>query len=107
MKKCMVCDKELGKNYFVTEDGEVCSGKCFDVNYWGNILANKNKIIIDGGCYYIGNEDEEERYKGFEGKYFKIEKFTDEIIETTNLGFNDIIPDEYREEFQDNAKFLL
>lgn len=79
-------------------------------NYWDKKLANKDsprQPIINGNCYYIGDEDEVD--KGMNGMPHKI-KFKDNrvdnlVIYTTNLWLNGEIPVHYRESLEDNAEF--
>jgi len=109
MKTCIICGKEIGPNqgYYSTEDGPVCSSKCHTEHYWEKIIDDEDRVVIDGNCYSIGREDVSKESKGYNGRYFRIKLFTGESIETTNLRFNDEVPEEYRHILIDNARFIL
>ena len=48
--KCQVCGKEIKKQYTTG----TCSKKCFQEQFWNEVLDN-NAIIIDGNCYHVDN----------------------------------------------------
>lgn len=110
IKNCIICGKEInvGKSpHYSTEDGVVCSSRCHTKHYWNRIIDNEDRVVIDGVCYTVGREDIPDEFKGYSGRYFRIEKFTGEVIETNNLRYNDEVPEEYEDELPNNAKFLL
>jgi hypothetical protein len=112
---CKICGKADNPNNWI---GGLPEGLCFYCAFWTEKLEEYNKgaaskvVVIAGHMYYIG----EEKYvgdtayptwRGFGGRRFKIHRFdTDETIETTNLWHNGVIPDRFRDQLPDTAKFV-
>ena len=76
-------------------------------DYWLKRIERRNcetQVVIDGTMYQIGREDES-GFRGFGGRPFAIEFFDKRKVVTTNLWCNGKIPDEYRNQLPDNAKW--
>jgi hypothetical protein len=75
-------------------------------------IANDPRVArIDGKHYIIGDENDPSYFRGFGGSRFTI-KFFDgpnagKTITTTNLWYQGMIPDDFRDELPNNAEFLL
>lgn len=83
---------------------------CFSCTFWTNIKEEYDKgdkIIIDGKAYHISDEKSTSFFRGFGGTQFVIQRLdTNEIIITTNLWHNGKIPDRFKNQLPDNAKFI-
>ena len=97
--KCQVCGKEIKKQYTYG----TCSEKCFQKQFWNEVLDN-NAIIIDGNCYHVGKKDPTSYFRGFGGRPFTIKMNDGKIIHTTNLWHQGTIPKEFYK--GDNAEFI-
>lgn len=109
--KCEYCGKEIEKSSYDSSINKILCGKneCWDKYYWENKIKEKNDntVIIDGCMFYIDDEDEKDKFRGFGGISFKIKMFGEEkVLETKNLWYNGKIPMEYRNELKDNAVFI-
>lgn len=102
--KCSICGKECDHFEYY---GDICSHECFDKWFWTKTLDG-NAIIIDGVCYHDGGRvDKNYRgFIGFGGREWLIAMSDGRIISTNNLWHNGTVPEEYREQHPDNAKFI-
>ena len=96
---CQVCGKEIKEQYTTG----TCSEKCFQKQFWNEVLDN-NAIIIDGNCYPVDNEDSTSYFRGFGGRPFTIKMHDGKSIHTTNLWHQGTIPKEFYK--GDNAEFI-
>lgn len=105
---CKICGKEFEKIRYMHPNDNICSDACFDDNYWLERANNKNEfIIIDRECYYVGKEEDNCGFKGFDGRKFKIRMMNNgKEFTTTNLWYNGRIPQKYLDILQDNAEFI-
>jgi len=82
---------------------------CFNCWFWQRKVDNKadpNQVVINGNCYYIGDE-RPSIDRGFGGRLFHIQRLpAGEVIRTTNLWHNGIVPEHFRERLPNNAKFV-
>lgn len=84
----------------------------FKRTFWLEKYAEDQKepdhrvAIINGTHYYIDNEDAEGYFRGFGGAEFIIEFNDGAIVKTTNLWCQGNIPDEFKDLFPNNAKFV-
>lgn len=88
----------------VMEDKNVC----FDCAFWmrKKDWANDLRWVrIEGQSYYIEN-DTEYGFKGFGGVEFIVEKEDGERVVTHNLWTQGPMPQWFRDQFPDNAKFV-
>ena len=108
MFKCELCNKEFEKRFYMPGEFYNVCRDCFKTKYWLMIVAEKHlHIIVDGTCYCIGSHGNSNTdMNGFGGSLFKIEKYDGRIIETNNLWFQGDIPEEFKEQLPDNAKFV-
>ena len=92
-KICEYCGKEFDPKHGYTST--TCSEKCFEETYWRDVL-DEDALIIDGECYHDGGR-KPENYEGFlghAGKRFVIQKNDGTIIDTNNLWYNAIVPED-------------
>ena len=105
--KCKICGKAFDETHYGEPYQDICSSECYSKQFWIEKIEVKDKLtIINGECYFIGDENDTSYFRGHAGRKFKIQKDNGEIIETTNLWYNGEIPEEFREELKDNAKFI-
>ena len=103
--KCRICNKEFTNERYCEPYNDICSSECYRINFWKEIEQEKDKhLFIKGQSYSIGPENS--TFKGYGGRYFKIRLNTGEIIETSNLWNQGVIPDEFKESLKDNAEFI-
>lgn len=104
--KCIICGKQIEKSSY--SNAVLCSSECFHVNYWNTIVKEKHKhVFIKGECMAIGDEDPTNRMRGFGGHKFSIKILTTgEIIETTNLWYQGVVPESHKELLPDTAEFV-
>ena len=84
---------------------------CFNCLFWYKIeqtLNNPRRFIIDGVSYWRGeNTNDENKFRGYGGRKFKIQRNdSNEIIETTNLWCQGNVSKYFKERIKDNAKFI-
>ena len=107
--KCTVCGKEIEKSCY--SNAVLCSSKCYCLNFWQEIITEKEEhIIINGQCYYDDGEvknPDRHLFLGHAGRRFWIKFFDGRTITTNNLWSQGDIPEEFREELPDNAEFYI
>ena len=102
--KCEICGKEIEKSQYYNKI--LCSGKCFMINFWQEIIAEKDKhIVIQGECYCDGGENSPGAFRGFSGRRFWIRFNDGSTLTTNNLWYQGKIPEEFRKELPDTAEF--
>lgn len=89
----------------------ICGFECHRKKIWLDIIEEREKhVVIDGECYYLERNNlngcDRAGFKGFGGRRFRIKFNNGEIIETTNLWHNGVIPDEFRNVLKDEAVFI-
>ena len=102
--KCVICGKEIEKSRY--GNNILCSSVCWNINYWNEVLADPNTLIIDNVAYIDdGRKPKDYRgFLGFGGREFAIETNDGRTISTNNLWCRGDIPLERHA--QDNAKFV-
>ncbi|MFH1487179.1 MAG: hypothetical protein ABIH46_13990 [Chloroflexota bacterium] len=83
-------------------------GICFDCAFWMRKkawAADPRWVRINGSSYYI-EDDTEYGFKGFGGVEFIIEKKSGERVVAHNLWTQGPMPQWFRDQFPDNAKFV-
>ena len=110
-RRCVICGKVIkdGDYYIGSVNGDVCcSDECHEKYFWNNIIKDADShIVVDGLCYTVDRTRyDSTMYNGFAGKVFWIKKFNGEEFTTNNLWFNGKVPNEYRSQLPDNARFL-
>lgn len=105
---CSVCHKLMTGEYIEGSGNTYyCSAECFHIDFWNEIVTQKDKhIFIEGKSYLIGDENDISSFRGCDGRHFRIRLNTGKIIDTTNLWCQGAIPEKFRDILKDNAKFL-
>jgi len=108
--KCRICDKDFVKEKYGGEYKDICSSECFNDAFWLEKIKDKDIItIIDGESYYIDDEKSNSSFRGFSGQKFIIKYIDgdkkDKVIVTTNLWYNGVIPEKFRDKLKNNAIF--
>lgn len=77
-------------------------------NIWDEVVKEKEEYVVANGCCYsISNRIVGGKH-GFDGKHFKIKMLDSEkIIETDNLRFVGVVPEEYRYLLPNTAQFIV
>lgn len=104
---CVCCGGVITTTYH-NNKSLIEKNMCFSCDLWDERSRIENKVVIDGCCYSIGLEtNQENKYKGYGGRKFKIQmNNSDEIITTTNLWCGGDVPLIFRDRIKDNAKFV-
>ena len=104
--QCIICNKEIDKSRYSNKI--LCSTECFMIDYWNDRVKDINPkvAIIKGEHYTIGNEKEKGGFRGFGGRKFIINFFDGRIVETTNLWYQGVIPEDFKDSLPDNAQFI-
>ena len=77
-------------------------------NIWDEIVKEKEEYVVVSGCCYFISERIVGGKRGFDGKHFKIKMLdSKKIIETDNLRFVGVIPEEYRYLLPNTAQFIV
>lgn len=103
--KCSICGKQIEKSMYSND--VLCSSECFKIDYWNGkvkIVNDADVVRVNGEHYYIGKEDE--NFKGYGGRRFKVSFFDGRIVETTCLWNNGTIPESFKHKLPDNARFV-
>ena len=103
--KCEVCGKEVDRLMYT----DTCSEECFTIKYWRDRINNqssKTQVVVDHKVFQIADENSNSGFRGFDGRRFFIEFFDGRKVETTNLWYNGVIPEDMRKDLPDNARFL-
>lgn len=108
--KCRICGKEFDKEKYGENYKDICSSECFNDAFWlEKIEYSDELLIINGECYHVGDEKSTSSFRGFCGNNFIIKYIDginkDKTIFTTNLWYNGVIPEKFRDMLKDNAIF--
>lgn len=104
---CVICGKEIEKSKFSNK--VLCSSECFHIDYWNGKVEIKDdprSVRVNGEQYYISDENSKSTFRGFGGAKFKIKFFDGREIVSTNLWYNGVIPEEFKNKLPDNAEFI-
>ena len=74
--------------------------------FWEDLISNPKSIIINGHHYIDGGKDQDYPL-GFSGRVFNIIFNNGEVLETNNLFHQGKIPDSFRFQLVNNAKFMI
>ncbi|GAA0896868.1 hypothetical protein [Pseudonocardia zijingensis] len=89
-----------------------------EYQYWHDLIAqveaNPNRyVVIDGTCYGIGPEEgvqllrnSPKRWRGFEGREFRIRRQDGTEVVIHNLWLIGLVPAEVRHRLPDNARWV-
>lgn len=108
--KCRICGKEFDKIRYSKPVDDICSSECHTENFWLEKIEYIDELtIINGECYHVGDEKSMSSFRGFCGKNFIIKYIDginkDKTVFTTNLWYNGVIPEKFRDKLKDNAIF--
>lgn len=110
--KCEICGRIFNEAAWLPPYNNVCGKeKCFETKVWNNkyntiLKEPKRFAIVNGYCFYIGDENKHSIIKGFGGREFALRFKDGSITITTNLWDNGPVPDEFKDKFTDNAEFI-
>jgi len=109
--KCRICGKQETGNWYDKLAQKLIDEKlCFSCEFWqGYVQKKDNPLIarIDGKHYCIKRDETSPAHlRGFSGRKFIIEFFDGRTVTTTNLWHQGTIPERFREELPDNARFI-
>lgn len=82
------------------------NGTDWQKSFWETIINNKeDHVFANGRCYFVG-DCQQVGTKGFDGASHTLRNLkTGELLETTNLWYNGIVPEEYKEKLPDTHVF--
>ena len=108
--KCELCGKTMTKPAFTGEYKNVCHD-CFNDKFWMLKIRDVNKApekfeTIKNNLYYIADENDNDSFRGFDGRKFIIKYNDGRQIITTNMWHNGTIPEKFRDKLPDNAIFI-
>lgn len=104
---CTKCGNIFSKaTYGFKEDG-----LCFTCQIWNDVkkdIDNPKRIIVRGEAYWDkGNSAEQSKYRGHGGRVFHYKRFnSDDVISTNNLWHSGEVPNAWKDDIPDNAKFI-
>lgn len=108
--KCKICGNEFDKRKYGVPYEDICSSECYKENFWLEKIEYIDELtIINGECYHVGDEKSTSSFRGFCGDKFIIKYINgvnkDKTVFTTNLWYNGVIPEKFRDKLKDNAIF--
>jgi hypothetical protein len=109
-QRCWECQKECFSAALPPDSIEQ-SGLCWDCNFWYEkiILANYKQVARINGRHYVIEDEAGDTifgFRGFNGQEFTIKFFDGRVVKTTNLWFQGVIPERFRDRLPDNAEFV-
>ena len=82
-------------------------GVCFTCAFWRIRAAQKQETVIDGRIYSVGNINRAPGpHNGMAGRRFDIEYFDGRRVTTHDLWSGSEVPERYRQQIPDTARFL-
>lgn len=82
-------------------------GVCFTCAYWRVAIAKKHDTVIEGRIYSVGNVHRPPGpHNGMAGRRFDIEYFDGRLVTTHDLWGGSEVPERYRQQIPDTARFL-
>lgn len=111
---CSICHGCAKANYLGTTGSRLAEKRiCFTCDHWLQLIEKdaheyrRRHVIVDGRHYVMGdNTTEPHRWSGFGGDTFVIEFFDGRKVVSNNLWHQGTIPERWREQLADNAKFV-
>jgi len=88
---------------------ELERNRSFVRRYWLDLVDRKFQpysVRIDGEHYMIAREDATGAFRGHSGRKFTIRFDDGRTVTTTNLWSQGTIPEEFKSDLPDNARFL-
>lgn len=99
--KCTKCKQKFDTNSHILK----IKGWCFYCNFWAEIAAEREDyLIIDGHSFSDGGRTSSP-FKGMGGRLFNIETNDGRKFQTNNLWHQGKIPEVWRDELPNNARF--
>lgn len=113
MSNQLVC-KDCGAVGYSTSYIETCEekkvidteGVCFICAFWRVRIAKKHDTVIAGYIYSVGNRPNGGRTNGMAGRRFDIEYFDGRTVTTYDLWAGSEVPERYRAQIPDTARFV-
>jgi len=81
-------------------------GICFTCAFWRVRIAQKHDTVIAGRIYTVGNRPKGSEHNGMAGRRFDLEYFDGRHVTTYDLWSGGEVPERYRAQIPDTAKFL-
>jgi len=110
---CSKCGGLVGLHYTDPYPQRLTEHKlCFKCEHFREVKEvserDKNRVIIEGNSYHIEPDRANDYFKGFGGHQFKIIRDDDptNIITTRNLWHQGEIPEVWKKDIPNNAKFV-
>lgn len=108
--RCQHCRCYINFNY-MNYLALISHQSCFTCNHWLEVIERYKSgdlLVIDGTTYHDAGRSSEPRrsFLGFGGREFQIQTQDGKIIRTNNLWCGGEIPERWRPQLPDNAKFL-
>ena len=106
--KCKMCGSLEDSSRWI--NGKTLKKKqlCHNCNFWDEIVPsyNKGQHFVDqkNNCYYIGNENSKDSFRGFDGAKTTITFNNGRVVNSTNLWFRGEVPEHFRKLLPQNAK---
>ena len=108
-KPCLHCGSIINTTYREPTKSELIRDNvCFFCNFWMGYIEKKNNLSIAriDGNHYIISPDGPAGFKGFGGRKFTIIFNDGREITSHNLWHQGTIPDHFKKQLPDNAKFI-
>jgi Zn ribbon nucleic-acid-binding protein len=108
---CSKCGGLVSLNYTNADDLKKHK-LCFKCDHFRQVKekaeTNKNRVIIEGNSYHVEPDNPGAYFKGFGGHEFKIVRndAPETVITTRNLWHQGEIPEIWKEDIPNNAKFV-
>jgi hypothetical protein len=107
---CCECGQVFGTHYDKGLSNRLVANKtCFTCDFWrGHVhnASNPKSLRIEGQHYWLGAGGGDSRWRGHGGREFTIRRLSGELVVTTDLWHQGIIPPHFRERLPDNAAFV-
>lgn len=108
MRTCRICGKQFEGTHWMKPYEDICSKTCFDKNFWLEIIAELERDkyshpIIDGHCYFVGQENDRGAFRGYGGALFYITFNDGHMIYSTNLWSNGQVDPDFTKQLPNNA----
>ena len=108
--KCKICGKTEESSHWINGKEMLEKEHCFECNYWLSLheddITNRkdHKYVITNGVHYvIEPEDSTDFFRGFGGAKVKIKFFDGTEVLSTNLWYQGVIPERFRDIMPDNG----
>ena len=107
---CSECGEHDDAHYIAeTRDDMIARQLCFSCRFWFYHVANGNdpQVVRAGGRHYmIGAEDAGRYARGFGGARFHFQRLDGTEVISTNVWFQGVIPERFRDRLPDNARLV-